>query len=88
MNNQQYPPLAKTFSRFLKENRLYNPYKRAVNGSNRYINDWDSLFGFCRNPRSLISLPFLWYSTEEGYDFWKRANDIWTNIADHYLSQK
>lgn len=88
MNNQQSLPLAKTFSRFLKENRLYHPYQRAVKHLNKYVNNWESLFRYCNNPRFLISNAFPWYRTNEGYDFWRRVDDRWRNIANHYLSQK
>ena len=88
MNNQQCLPLVKTFSRFLKENRLYHPYQRAVKDLNKYVNNWDSLFRYCNNPRFLISNAFPWYRTEEGYDFWRRVDDRWRNIANHCLSQK
>lgn len=88
MNNQNIPTMAKTFSRFLKENRAYYPYKRAVYLSNKNIKNWDSLFRYANGFHLLTSNTFIWHRTREGYDFWRRLDDIWRKIADHYHSQK
>lgn len=88
MNNQNIPTMAKTFSRFLKENRAYYPYKRAVYLNNKNIKNWDSLFRYANSFHLLISNTFYWDQSREGYDFWKRIDTIWGKIADHYHSQK
>lgn len=88
MNNQNISTMAKTFSRFLKENRAYYPYRRAIYLYNKSINNWDSLFRYAYSFHLLISNTFFWHQSREGYDFWERISTIWRKIADHYHSQK
>lgn len=70
LDENKYP----LFVSFLKDNNIYDSYvKYAINISNRHM------------PHLAISGAFLFFRTNEGYDFWNKINNKWD---DHYKQFK
>lgn len=77
----------KIFYQFLQDKNYYNLYEKNLTS----MGGWTyRSHCFCEPPPSsflasmsnikpikLISLAFMWRTTEEGWDFWNKVNDEW-----------
>ena len=70
LDESKYP----LFVSFLKENNIYDSYKKYASN----ISD-------CHIPNLVISGAFLFVATKEGGEFWLNINDKW---IEHYKQFK
>ena len=74
--------ILKRFIAFLKQNGAYQIYlnnisrERGLSEATLFIKSAFDKLEDCKG-RSLISGAFAWYTTEEGYEFWRTLHHKW-----------
>ena len=83
------PLTDKEFVKFLKDNDIYdrfmnNLYWEVKNQVYHYNKHWYSINTLCKDlPRSnYIGSSFSWKQSPEGYDFWLKYHNRWSDIVD------
>ena len=73
------------FIQFLKDNSIYDDYVKAYveqNYSSNIIKDLLSI-----HDGLYLIHPFVWYKTNNGYDFWDNIDKKWNTQKDKYYKQ-
>lgn len=73
------------FVSFLKDNRIFKPYKEAY-CSEEAEKDREKWNLRIKYPEQYISGAFLWKKAFKGIHFWTKYNEIWRKLSSLYRS--
>ncbi|MCK9477272.1 MAG: hypothetical protein M0R46_15250 [Candidatus Muirbacterium halophilum] len=73
------------FIQFIKDNSIYNDYMKAYKEQNYSSNIIKDLLSI--HDELYLVHSFVWYKTNNGYDFWSIIDDKWLLQKENYYKQ-